>query len=116
LRQKERQQCAQIWDPDIKVIRQAFQESIEMVKTQIKLLAQRLTKSQLQLDDLQVEQEKTNTISIDNKKIEIGLLSFLDRLFSWGPRKMLKYANGTELRKCRDPPFEYVPKVLSYKG
>jgi hypothetical protein len=47
------------------VIRQAFQEPIEMVKTQIKLLAQRLTRSQLQLDNLQVEQEKTNTSSID---------------------------------------------------
>jgi hypothetical protein len=45
-------------DPDVKVIRRAVYKSIGAVEKQIKLLAQRLLRSQQRLNDLQAKQQK----------------------------------------------------------
>ena len=45
-------------DPDVSMIRQAVHESIVTVKKRLNLLAQRLLRSQLRMDDLQAEQKK----------------------------------------------------------
>jgi hypothetical protein len=46
-------------DPDVKMIGLAIHESLSVVQKQIRLLTQRLLRSQVRLDELQTELQKT---------------------------------------------------------
>jgi hypothetical protein len=49
-------------DPDLRAVRQDINKSINVLEKQIKLFAQRLFRSRLQLNELEAERQETRKI------------------------------------------------------